>query len=616
MPVLIRANEVARDWFELSFPFNRDAIAAIKEIPGRKWDMDRKVWRVPAHALPALEQHPAIKIVVNSRQTRLPPPPRIPDGPKLRDYQLEASDRMVQRGGFALCFEQRVGKTPTAANAAARLLDASMADGIVIMCPNAVAPEWVRQMPKFAGLKVARFTTKTTREEAVKVIHENEQYPVVCIHYEMLDGNMTLEEAESSYWNTVIQWSKHSRVICIADELHVMRNRKSSRAKGFLALSEYAHWRWALTGTPLRNYPRDMFLFWEFVQPGSMGTYSQFTQRYAEGHMGAWGWMDKGRTNEEELKTRLETVSVRKTRREVAPWLPAADRRIILCEMDKKQAKAYFNAETALGPTALKAVNETGNPLNGLAALKELAKLTTKAKLTTFVERVKYHALERHVKVLVFANFHETLNSAWDSLKEDKEFMEMKGGLYVAGGWLEDKKRKGVIQDWKDDKDGGVILCNTISSGTGIDLSNADIAIFLEVTWVPSDLLQAEARIEDVHQGSRTSPPLYEYLLAKGTIDEDMASKLLNKIAGIERISGATESSTAVSGMLAGSGVVDRNMLSLNTEDPAIVSDVLAGLAARLGLGEPPPASVEDEGDNYVEDEIEDDEEKDEDDDT
>ncbi len=78
----------------------------------------------------------------------------------------------------------------------------------------------------------------------------------------------------------------------------------------------------------------------------------------------------------------------------------------------------------------------------------------------------------------------------------------------------------------------------TLSVSVGIDLADAGAGIFTELEWVPSDMRQAEERLQDIHLGKRKAPPIYEYIVVKDTIDGAMAGALLSKIRSIEDVVG------------------------------------------------------------------------------
>lgn len=583
MSALINLAEVTPNWYEARFSFHRATIDAVKSIPGAKWNPERKAWRLPAHAIPALELM-GLKFNIVARVPRTPVPPLPSLMPRLRPYQQEGVKRLLENPGYFLAFAPRVGKTATATVAAASLLASGAVKTLVVLYPNSVKGEWERQFPQFSAGLPLHAISGTGRYDFKAVA--GQPYLVLGLHYELLRADSKNDDGTFVQVKVLDDLkallAARGPYAVIADEAHGIRNRKSPRAKLFMELGAGAAYRWVLTGTPLRNYPRDMWPMWSFIQADSMSSYSKFTGRYADGHMGDHGWMDKGITHEDELRARLASVSFKLSRQDVADWLPKAERRVILCDMTADRAKVYKAQEAALGNQALKAMKDSDS-ISATAALRQLADLTSLSKLDKLVERVRYH-LDRGVKVLVFATYHETLNKAWDALDKQKRLKAdpMPQPMFVAGGWIVPDKRKKEIERWKATPGASVLLVNAISSGVGIDLADAEVAIGLEATWVPADFIQMESRIEDVHLGKRKTPPLYEYLLVRNTVDEDMVSKLITKLAAAEAVVGGDNQSRDVTKMLRESGVVDRNLLELSSEDPEVVSEAIDSLRNRL----------------------------------
>lgn len=568
-------------WTELVFRYDKAFIAVLKQIPGARWDPERKSWRAPESAIPAITREGFG--IANLIRRGSPKLLHVPDFggvlSGLRPYQLDAVQRLLSNRGFLLTFQQRVGKSRPTAAAAATMFASGAADTVVVFYPNSVKDEWIRQFPAQTGLYVHPITADT-QWGAFAPAAVQASLLVLGMHYELLG-------LKQFYIPFAQILATRKAVVLIADEIQSIKNRKAGRTKHALELTRQPNIvrRWGLTGTPMRNYPRDMWAMFDFVQPDSMGSASKFSVRYCAAHMGDWGWEDGGASNQAELAERLSLMSFRLLRSDVAAHLPKSDRKIVLCNMTSAAAKQYKKHEAALGTDALRAMQD-GNDAQALAALRHLAGLTTVSKLDALFERIEEHT-ERGAKVLVFANYHETLQAAfkkWNSRPGGP------GGLtnvtdFLAGGWLVPEKRKKVIEAWKAAPAPAVLFANTISSGIGIDLSDAEVAIFCELTFVPADLQQAEARIQDVHLGKRTAPPLYEYLLVRGTIDEAMGLKLLKKLGGIETVTGADPEAAQLNDTLRESGLVDSTQLGLRSEDPEVVGAALDSLRARL-LGE------------------------------
>lgn len=621
MPALIGLSEFAPGWYEARFAFDRRLVDTFKQTPGCRWVPEKKLWTVPGHALPVLEQRGA-KFTI-TKHYPITCPPALPSllAP-LRSYQQEAVGRLVSTPGYVLGWGMRVGKTSPASVAAAHLLNAGLVRTVLVLAPNGVKSEWLRQFPKFTGLPMHSVDGTKGIEEETQRQWITAPYLALAYHYELLMADKLADETVrpvQTFSDLMLVLRSRGGFVVIADELHEFRDRKSPRAKllDSIARDQFALYRWVLTGTPLRNYPADMFPLWNFVQPDSMGSWSKFTGRYADGHMGTYGWKAEGRSNEDELALRLKSICWRLSRQEVAPWMPATDRKVIVCDLNAEQRAAYAKQEVAIGPKALAAMEKDKEGF-ATEGLKQLARSTSVAKMPTTFARARYHTVERAasdgrpIKIVVFAYHHETLSDLWDVFEEARNAKRdpYTVPVFVAGGWMTKDKREAEIERWKKTPGSAVLLANALSSGRGIDLSDADASIFIELAWVPADFLQAEARHEDVHQGKRKTGALVEYVLARGTIDEDMARLLIEKIAATESVVGADAQTRGVDSTLREAGVVDRSVLSLTREDPATVAAALDMMRARL-LGEMRLGA--EDGDNNVEDTEEDDEEAEED---
>lgn len=486
----------------------------------------------------------------------------------------------------------------------AQALAERRAERVIVFYPASIKEEWQVQLAKFANLTLTLTGGQDMPDEDQVVVWASQPWLVLGVHYEILGFKAPAEASEKDGPQGLLALAEQGKYIVVADEIQNIRNRNAPRTKVLLQMSAHPNCvgRYALTGTPMRNRPRDLWVLFEFLQPGSVGGYWKFCQRYAGAHQGQYGWVDKGSTNEEELNTRLNAVSYRLRRADVAAYLPKSDRRVFMCSLNEPVRKEYDAAARELSATGVltNALSESEPSAGTMRALEHLSAITTKAKLTTLVERVAFHAIDRGVKVLVFANFHDSLKQVWDVLDPSCGMQDVPEGswgdldkkkikkplgavpVFCAAGWMTSDKRYKTREQWKACPGPAVLLANTMSSGVGIDLSDADAAIFIELCWVPADFNQAESRIIDIHLGKRTTPPLFEYLLTRGTIDSDMGLALIEKVQNIEAVVGHDESLSQMANTLRGSGVVDVASIALNKADPAAVATALSRLRDRL----------------------------------
>jgi SNF2 family DNA or RNA helicase len=611
MPSLVRAAlDHARGLVYLRFGYDPSMIERLKELPGATWNPDAKRWSLP---LDIWEAHAAQQFPHQIEATTpFPPPPLHPFFTKtLRDYQQRGAELMLSRPGFMLTMQMRTGKTPTSIAAACSAQHTGKIDTVIVCYPAGVAGEWERQLQKFANIPLVRLTSYDDLDPAEINRLRGEAFLWIGCHYEILDQRF-------KDLHRLIEGRKFA---VLADEIHACKNRKAGRTKALRSLasaymnkaqmgtgddaalipSGHCVYRWGVTGTPMRNRPRDLYSIFDFIQPGGMGGYWNFAKRYCAAFKDTYGWNDDGESHEEELAARLKWNSYTVTRAQVASHLPKSERQVIACDMRDAEMKKYRRLEKQLAGVVASSIKGNADPDSGQArdALKELATATSMSKIQTAVERLAYHT-SRGVKVLAFANYHETLSALDTALDTWNQAARDVGDTtpphFCAGGWMMPAKRKEVVDKWRACPGPAILLVNTLSSGVGIDLSDADGAVFLELAWVPADFLQAEDRIQDVHQGKRVTPAWYEYLIVKDTIDEAMAGALLKKIRSIDKVVGGTVESGQVANTLRGSDVVGAAHLGLASTDAETVQAALLAVRDRWLSGKDETPKADDLG--------------------
>lgn len=612
----------AHGWVRLQFGFSKPTSELIKSLPGAKWGpfqgvpepwasgspTTHKSWFVPAHSWSVLE-----KLVPNSIRWDPDREGIIPEvvTSRARDYQHAAIAEMIKWRAYFLLFDMRVGKTFTALGAAMSLLAAGHADAVLVLYPAQVGLEWERQSAQWAEVELRRLIGEKTLPDEQVALLRAEPYLFLGCHYEILS-----EQEES-----IARILHGKRVIVISDECQHLQNRKVARGKSAIRLSRGAPWLvkaplaeecqsasieivawYPLSGTPMRNKPKNLWLPFELALPGSMGGdfklnprgeiqgYWAYGKRYCDAKEGEYGWLDKGVTNAGELYARLHSIAIRKTRAEVASHLPPSERRIIYCSAPASAMERYAKIERHHAGTIRKIVQAEGEIAGGNAqiVLEALAKEASVAKIPKAVERVEYH-LERGAKIVVFGHFKDTVEKMFKALADclpgpDGATPPM---LYDAGTWqnLSPDDRRGVIDAWTAHEGPAVLTANSLASSVGIDMSAAEVFVHLELEWTPPDLLQREARGEDIHKGTRITPLVHEYLILKETIDAPMATILFDKIRAVEAIVGKDQGTQGLGKALKDSGLVNTGSLGLESTDKAAIGAALKHLRDRLMSG-------------------------------
>jgi SNF2 family DNA or RNA helicase len=168
--------------------------------------------------------------------------------------------------------------------------------------------------------------------------------------------------------------------------------------------------------------------------------------------------------------------------------------------------------------------NEEGQIANlqGVEARERLANLTRTAYLVkekALLNWVKCF-LESDEKLLLFAWHRDVVDALYDALKEFHP-AKIYGGVSL-------KQREDEKERFISDESCRVMVCNIQSGGTGVDGFQkvcCNVA-FAEFAATSTDMEQAEDRL---HRGGQERPVNVYYLIAQGTIDEDMAEALDEK---------------------------------------------------------------------------------------
>ena len=326
----------------------------------------------------------------------------------------------------------------------------------------------------------------------------------------------------------LLRWGFEFLVI---DEAHAFSSYDTRRSISAKKLAGHARYRLATTGTPMTSRPRDLHNVVDLLCPGRFGAFfrhekqdgtfsktfcGSFQEIVGKGPEAKTVWNHNGKSNVELLHRRLQRMMLRRTAKEVDTELPDKTRQVIDVRIP-----------------ANKMVMPSMSNLGDRRALRRVLDLTADAKLKPVLELLKSH-LEEGLKVVAFCHrrvFAETLVSG-----SVKFGIDNLSSTYVHGDISQKERDRRIVKAEKHV--GPFLFAATIEScSTAIDLSFADIIVFCELTWVPSDLSQAEERGYKFGDGRKR---LIQYVIARGTGDELILRAVISKLADFEIIVGST----------------------------------------------------------------------------
>ena len=308
--------------------------------------------------------------------------------------------------------------------------------------------------------------------------------------------------------------SKNKFDLILVDETHKFGNPASLQSKNFLKLAKTGKRHVGMTGTLLTNSPLNAYVPLKFIGK-EKGTWTNFKNYYCNfeqvfGHMQITGYR-----NMDILKDEIDSCSIRRKKNEVLELPPKT---IIpeFIDMDSTQAKLYEEITNDVLDNIDKVHISEGNLLGKIVRLRQAtsspATLTSKDIVPTKIERaceLAEEIISSGDKVVVFSSFKEPLYILAEKLKHHSPL--------IGTGDLDDKIVSDNIDHFQNEERYKVFLGTTQKMGTGITLTAASYAIFIDSPWTFSDFDQCCDRIYRIG----TSKPVIIYdLICNGTIDE------------------------------------------------------------------------------------------------
>jgi SNF2 family DNA or RNA helicase len=446
-----------------------------------------------------------------------------------RHYQQEGGAFLAERDYGVLTDAMGIGKTMEALVAAeARLSLASVSRPdvplVLVLCPALAKRHWEREILRWTGYEAA--VLDGLRPDFLPF----RRY--VIANYDILYGAQRSDSAGKLHaaahlpgWASMLAGKF---LIAILDEGHLLRGRDSRRTKAVKAVCNRIPVVWALTGTPAPNYIRDLWSLVDLVSGGLFGaSYWKWAQKYTGAHQAQYGWKDTGSDNLDELSPRLSYFMFGRSKEHVGLELP--ERTVETYKIDVEvTAPSVHEAREAMTKSGFVA-----------AALRKTAKAKRPAVVAQAVE-----ALEAKQKVIVFVYMREQCEAIAKDLKRKVDCSVM-----CVHGDLSPEGRDKQAQVFREASSPAAFVATIDSVGLAISLVGADLMLFGDLVPEPHKLLQAMAR---AHRFGSTTRLLIRFLVATGTLDEDVEASVLSKLATIEQALGPQAEQQELQGLLGG----------------------------------------------------------------
>jgi|SRR5580765_43738 len=222
-----------------------------------------------------------------------------------RPYQVEAHDRMIERGNQLLALTMGSGKTITAQAAIETLYRRGDVRNGLVFVPNSLKYQWLESLRMF-GLPAQ--VIDGPKEQKIWQYKHSRRFRYNIINYEALLGDMDI----------LLNFMPEPHFI-IADETTYIKSMQAKRSRKLKALGKIVPIRYALTGQPIENRPEELFSIMEFVDKAVLGPFQTFDRTFIlRDHFGR----PTRYRNMDTLKRAMEPVMFRRSRKDIEQYLP------------------------------------------------------------------------------------------------------------------------------------------------------------------------------------------------------------------------------------------------------------------------------------------------------
>lgn len=408
-------------------------------------------------------------------------------GGELRPFQRAGVVYALRAERTFIADEPGLGKTCQAL----ATIHASNAYPALVVSPASLKLNWQREAQHW--LPGARVTVL----EGVRPDFHQYKADVVVCNYDILAAHQ--RGLAQFRWRAVI-----------FDEAHALKGRDALRTSAARALASRARVRLPLTGTPILNGPEEFASPLEIIgRIDEFGGYGQFLGRYcgyaASGQrVGPPAYLD-------ELNQLLRSrCYVRRRKADVLKDLPPKSRAIIPISISNR--RDYEDAERRFVGE-----DEQRSEAQQRAEVDRLKGILALGKVPAVVDWVKdfIHSGE---KLVLFA-YHKAVQA------QLYRGLTGQGAVHI---FAEDDAtaRQAAVDKFQRDPKCKVIVCSLMAANAGLTLTAASNVAFVEMGWTPGIMDQATDR---VHRIGQTYPVTAWYLLAPGTVDDDIWSLIERK---------------------------------------------------------------------------------------
>lgn len=440
-------------------------------------------------------------------------------------------------------------------------------ENVILAVPSSLVRNWANEIKKWLGLKLTPLVIDNgTKDEIDKNIgyfmtpsrskYRKRPYPVMIISYETLRLH-----------DYALKGGEVGLLMC--DEGHRLKNKDNQTYQSLKLIN--CKRRVLLSGTPIQNDLLEYFSLIDFVNPGILGTNSEFKKRFenpiirGRDASATDSEREKGIERQRELISIVNKCMIRRTSDILNQYLPQKHEIVVCCGftiLQKCMYKQFITSKAVIdtmksspesahsrkedGKATLRAINFLKKLCNHPALVQDsvtagefgMKNLDPEIKQEIFAKDVnpqlsgKLMFLDMLLaqirstssdKVVLVSNYTQSMD-LFEKLcrKRNYRFQRLDGSMSV-------KKRAKIVESFNEPTSGDFIfMLSSKAGGCGLNLIGANRLVMFDPDWNPANDAQAMARCW--RDGQKKTCYTYR-LLGTGSIEEKIFQRQLSKKA-------------------------------------------------------------------------------------
>lgn len=512
--------------FFITFRFDQRLVDIMHQVPNAIWHKKLSVWEIPttslSRAIELLSNIDSIDLTIEGDMEGKVDKEDLKHVCYLNQnyktkpfpYQEEGIKYGLTHDKWLLLDAPGLGKTLQMIYLAQELKERGEVDHCLVVCGvNALKYNWKKEIEKHSDLSV-----HVLGEREVKRGKNKGKKRVGGIKERLAD----LKEERSEFFTiTNIETLRDAKIVkeikegktkfdmILFDECHKAKSVSAQQTKGLRKLD--SKYKVAMTGTLLTNNPLDAYvpLNWLGIENCTASNFKYYYCVFG----GPFGNDIVAYKNTDVLKDQISNHSLRRTKN----LLDLPPKTIIeeYIEMEDKQAEFYSNIVDGIVEQADKVELNTTNLLSMVIRLRQATSapwvLTSENIPSAKIERALELAneiVENGDKVIIFSVFKDPLNEL---------YLRLGNNAVLVTGDVPEQLIELNKEKFMNDPNCQIMCATTQKAGTGLTLTAASYAIFIDTPWTAAEFEQAQDRIHRI--GAKDPVFIYE-LITKDTIDE------------------------------------------------------------------------------------------------